>query len=76
MPAILEPIEAGIVVALINKCVMNNPRLSDCLCGTKGEEAKRDQEEAEEDASSMTTSITGTEFHIHHAYLFLELRCG
>ena len=46
MPAILEPIEAGIVVALINKYVINNPRLWDYLCGTKGEEAKQDQEEA------------------------------
>ncbi len=68
MPAILEPIEAGIVVALISKCVISNPRLWDYLCGTKAEEAKRDQEEAEEDASSMTTSITGAEFHIHHTY--------
>ena len=68
MPAILEPIEAGIIVALINKYVINNPKLWDYLCGTKAEEAKQDQEEADEDASSMTTSITGTEFHIHHTY--------
>ena len=68
MPTVLGPIEAGIVVALINKYVINNPRLWDYLCGTKAEEAKQDQEEAEEDASSMTTSITDAEFHIHHTY--------
>ena len=68
MPAILEPIEAAIIVALVNKYVINNPRLWDYRCGAKGEEAKQDPEEAEEDASSMTTPITGAEFHIHHTY--------
>ena len=67
MPAILEPIEAGIVVALINKYVINNHKICDYLCGTKGEEEKREQGEAEEDSSSMTTSITGTDFsHTPH----------
>ena len=68
MAAILEPVEAGSIVAVVNKYIVYNPKLWDYLCGTKAEEAKQDQEEAEEDASSMTTSITGTDFHIHHTY--------
>ena len=52
--AILEPIEAGLIVALVNNYIISNDKLWEYLCGTTTvEEAKQDQE----DASSTTTSI-------------------
>ena len=45
--AILEPIEAGLIVAFINKYIISNDKLWDYLCGTtRVEEAKQDQEDA------------------------------
>ena len=61
--AILEPIQAGLIVALINKYIISNDKLWDYLCGTtRVEEAKQDQE----DASSTTTSINDAALHVHH----------
>ena len=61
--AILEPIEAGLIVALVNKYIINNDKLWEYLCGaTRVEEAKQDQE----DASSTTTSINDAEINVHH----------
>ena len=60
--AILEPIEAGLIVALVNKYIINNDKLWEYLCGTtRVEEAKQDQE----DASSTTTSINDAAIHVH-----------
>ena len=64
MPAILEPIEAGLIVAIINKYIINNNNLWVWLCGTEAEEAKQPQE----DASSTTTSIADTDVRMHHPY--------
>lgn len=61
--AILEPIEAGLIVALVNKYIISNDKLWEYLCGTtRMEEAKQDQE----DASSTTTSINDAALHVHH----------
>ena len=62
MPTILEPIGAGLLVALISKYVINNNQLCDRICKTKDEEP----EIVEDDSSSNTTSINGAEVHIHH----------
>ena len=64
VPALAEPIEAGIIVALINKYVIRNHHLWDRLCWNKGEEAKQEQE----DASSTATSITDAEIRMRHTY--------
>ena len=61
--AILEPIEAGLVVALVNKYIVSNDKLWEYLCGTtRVEEAKQDQE----DASSTTASTNDAVLHVHH----------
>ena len=61
--AILEPIEAGLIVALVNKYILNNDKLCEYICGTtKVGEAKQEQE----DASSTTTSINDAAIHVHH----------
>ena len=63
MPTILEPIGAGLLVALISKYVINNNQLCDRICETKEEEP----EIVEEDASSNTTSVNSAELvHIHN----------
>ena len=66
MPTILEPIGAGVLVALISKYVINNKPLCDSIsetCETKEEEP----EIVEEEASSNTTSVNSAELvHIHH----------
>ena len=66
MPTILEPIGAGLLVALISKYVINNKPLCDSICETC--EAKKEEPEiVEECSSSNTTSVNGEELvHIHH----------
>ena len=65
--AILEPIEAGIIVALVNKYIINNHKLCEYMCGTQEvPEAKQPQE----DASSTTTSIHDAEVHMHHTQIY------
>jgi len=67
MPAILEPIEAGLVIALINKYIINNNRLWEYLCGTNVQQ-QQTHEDINSCSSSSTTSINDAEIHIHHAY--------
>jgi hypothetical protein len=66
MPTILEPIGAGVLVALISKYVINNKPLCDSIsetCETKEEEP----EIVEECSSSNTTSVNSAELvHVHH----------
>ena len=66
MPTILEPLGAGVLVALISKYIINNKPLCDGIsetCDTK-EEA---QEIVEECSSSNTTSANSAELvHVHH----------
>ena len=57
MPTILEPIGAGLLVALISKYVINNKPLCDSICEAKKEEP----EIGEADSSSNTTSVNGAE---------------
>ncbi len=62
MPTILEPIGAGLLVAISRKYVINNKPLCDSICETTEEEP----EIAEADSSSNTTSVNGAELvHIH-----------
>jgi hypothetical protein len=63
MPSILEPLGAGLLVALISKYVINNKPLCDSICETKEEEP----EIVEGDSSSNTTSVNSAELvHVHH----------
>ena len=64
MIPILEPIEAGLIVAFISKFVINNPRFWECVgCSTPTVH----QEHEHEDSSSNTTSVNDAEMvHIHH----------
>ena len=64
MPTFLEPIGAGLLVALISKYVINNKPLCDRICDNCKEE---EPEIVEECSSSNTTSVNGAELiHIHH----------
>ena len=63
MPTILEPIGAGLIVALISKYVINNKPLCDSICETKDEAP----EIVEECSSSNSTSVNSAELvHVHH----------
>ena len=62
MVAIIEPVGAGLLVALINKFIINNPGLWARICGCEHPH----HEESQEDASSSTTSVHDIEVHIHH----------
>ena len=59
---ILEPIGAGLIVALINKYIINNNKICEAICEAKTEEP----EIVEEDSSSNTTSVNGASVHVHH----------
>ena len=75
MIPIIEPIEAGLIVALISKLIINNPRFWAFWCGeaeslpegskTEGQEQKQEHEYAK-DSSSSTTSVNELEIHTHH----------
>ena len=64
MVAILDPIEAGLIVALISKLIINNPKLLECIgCSNPTLEPEPEHE----DNSSNTTSVNEAELvHIHH----------
>jgi hypothetical protein len=62
MPTVIEPIGAGLVVALINKFIINNRALWLFLCP---EEVEREEHE-NECTNSSTTSINDESVHVHH----------
>ncbi len=63
MPTVLEPIGAGITVALINKFVINNNWLWQLCLGCTATNAYDDHED---DVSSTSTSAVDTvEVHAH-----------
>ena len=61
MPTLLEPIGAGVLVALINKLIINNHHLFDYCKGDKDIVIEND------DSVSTTTSSTieAVEIHAH-----------
>lgn len=64
MTSIIEPIGAGIVVALINKFIINNHSLWAYCSGFRPD--KKDEHEHEEDVSSTSTTTVDTlEVHAH-----------
>ena len=65
MLPIIEPIEAGLIVALISKLIINNPRLWDFWCGVPKPEPEPERED-NKDASSSTTSVNELEITHHH----------
>ena len=66
MPTIVEPIGAGLIVALISKYVVNNKPLCDSMCETC-QTKEEEPEIVDECSSSNTTSVNGAELvHIHH----------
>ncbi len=64
MVQIFEPIEAGLIVALISKLIINNPKFYECIgCSTHTPEPEPEHE----DSSSNTTSVNEAELvHVHH----------
>ena len=64
MVRVMETIAAGLIVAVINKWLINNNRVWDFFCSTTARE-----DIVHEDASSSTTSINDfTEAHVHFAH--------
>jgi nucleotidyltransferase/DNA polymerase involved in DNA repair len=62
MPTVLEPIGAGITVALVNKFVINNNWLWQLCLGCQASKV----DEHEEDISSTSTTASDTvEVHAH-----------
>ena len=62
MPTVIEPVGAGLIVALINKFIINNKDLW-LFLHPRGVE----KEEHEHDStSSNTTSVNEAEIHVHH----------
>ncbi len=62
MPTVIEPIGAGLAVALINKFIINNPSLWETIWGC----GKPHHDDSNDDASSNTTSVNDAEIHVHH----------
>ena len=64
MLAIIEPIEASIIIALISKLIINNPAFWECMgCSS----APAEPEPEREDNNSNTTSVNEAELvHTHH----------
>ncbi len=62
MPTVLEPIGAGIAVALINKFIINNNYMWTFCSGSRPDK----NDEHEDDISSTNTSVVDTvEVHAH-----------
>jgi hypothetical protein len=64
MTTVIEPIAAGLVVALVNKFLINNPIVWITVCGC-GQDPR---EELHEDASSSTTSVNDVAATHHHIF--------
>ncbi len=63
MPTIIEPREAGIIIALISKLIINNFKFGEFVGCTPPE---LEPEPEIEDSSSNTTSISDVVVHVHH----------
>ena len=62
MVTILEPMEAGLIVALISKLIINNPNCAEFIRCSMPEPAPE-----HEDSVSNTTSVNDAQLvHIHH----------
>ena len=64
MTTVIEPIAAGLVVALVNKFLINNPMMWINVCGC-GHDPR---DELQEDASSSTTSVNDVAATHHHIF--------
>ncbi len=62
MPSAIEPIAAGLIVAHVNKCIINNNYLNRLLCG----DPKHD--DTYEDSANSSTSVN--DVATHHAHIF------
>ena len=64
MIPIIEPIEAGLIIALISKLIINNPKFWEFIGCSK---PTLEPEPEHEESSSNTTSVNDAELvHIHH----------
>ena len=68
MLTILEPIGADLIVALINRYIINNDKLCQPICADEPEEP----EIVEDDSSPATTSVNGAELHVHDLHPFMH----
>ena len=63
MPTIIEPVETGIIFALVSKLIINNPKFWECMgCSVSRPEPVPERE----DSGSNTTSIIDVAIHVHH----------
>ena len=65
LPAVIEPKEAGLVIALVSKLIINNPRFGEFWRGVPKPEPETEHED-NKDASSSTTSVNELEITHHH----------
>lgn len=65
MTTILEPIGAGITVALINKFIINNNWLWRICLGCQAEDVNKHDEHEECSSSTSTSTIDAVEVHTH-----------
>ena len=63
MPSIVEPVGAGILVALINKFIINNHSLWASCSGPRDADKKHEGDDCT--SSSSTTTIDTVEVHAH-----------
>ena len=62
---LLEPVEAGIIVALISRLIINNPKFWECVQCSPSDKPEEHEPEVE-DNSSNTTTVNGDLGHIQH----------
>jgi hypothetical protein len=68
MPTVVEPIGAGLAVALINKFIINNPSLWMFICGCGEPQHNNDQDESHENSISSSATVNDVELHVHHTF--------
>ena len=68
MPTVLEPIGAGIAVALFNRFVLSGWLWQQCTSGSGTTTTQRQDEDENCTSSSSTTTIDTVE--VHHAHMF------
>jgi hypothetical protein len=65
MTTVLEPIGAGIAVALINKFIINNNWLWQTCTGCRAEQGKTHDDREDSISSTSTTAVDTVEVHAH-----------
>lgn len=65
---IIAPVSAGVIVSLLNKCVLNNPSLFTCNCCREIEEEVMEDDTDSNNSGLTTASVDTINPHVHFVH--------